>query len=304
MRVTLLLGFLGAGKTTLLQNILARGLGSDRVAVIVNEFGAVGVDGDILAGRALDTIELASGCICCSLKGSLLDAIDELAGTVAPDRLLIEASGVAQPDDVAAALVDPGLASKVELAPVITIVDAARYRRMVSSLGRFYAEQVARADIVVINKIDLAPADEVEQVRADIVGRNSRATVVYAERCDVDVGELLKGHSHFQQKTHSKSDHSHDHVAMISIVIDMISEWSQDDFEMKFKRLPDDIWRIKGFARIDRQSQLVQYAAGSLEITPVEERERHYLVIIGIDLDRDALARLFGGSAGSAGDHA
>ena len=303
MRVTLLLGFLGAGKTTLLQNILARGLGNDRVAVIVNEFGAVGVDGDILAGRALDTIELASGCICCSLKGPLLDAIDELAETVAPDHLLIEASGVAQPDDLTAALVDPALASMVELAPVITIVDAARYRRMVSSLGPFYAEQVTRAEIVVINKIDLASADEVEEVRADIVTRNPQATIVFAERCDVDVDELLQAHSRFQPAGHPKSVQIHDHISLMSYVVEMTLEWPQTAFEVKFSRLSDDIWRIKGFARIDGQSQLVQYAAGSLEITPVEDRERHYLVIIGSDLAKGALATLFGGSAGSAGDH-
>jgi len=304
MRVTLLLGFLGAGKTTLLQSILEHGVRNERVAVIVNEFGAVGVDGEILAGRALDTIELASGCICCSLKGPMLDAIAELAETVAPDRLLIEASGVAQPDDVAAALIDPALASTVELAPVITLVDAARFRHMVSSLGSFYAEQVARADIVIVNKIDLASVDEVEAVRADIVALNPRATIVYAERCDVEFENLLDGRSHFEPQDLEKAEEIHDHINMTSCVIELISEWSHRQADTIFSSLPDEIWRAKGFARIDGQSHLVQYAAGALELTPVGERERHYLVLIGRILNRDSLTTLFFDGPGGAGDHA
>lgn len=303
MRVSLLLGFLGAGKTTLLQTILAHGVGDERVAVIVNEFGAVGVDGEILAGRALDTIELASGCICCSLKGPLLDAIEELAETGAPERLLIEASGVAQPDDLAAALVDPALAGKVELAPIITLVDAARFRRMVSSLGSFYAEQVTRADIVIVNKIDLASADEVEAVRAEIAALNPRASIAFAERCDVEVDNLFDGWSHFQPRSPESPVKIHDHINMISFVIELISEWDLADIEEKFDLLPKDVWRIKGFARIDGQSQLVQYAGGGLEISPVDDRERHYLVAIGRDIDRGAVAELFGDGSRVTGDH-
>lgn len=301
MRVTLLLGFLGAGKTTLLQRILERGVEDERVAVIVNEFGAVGVDGEILAGRALDTIELASGCICCSQKGPMLDAISELAETIAPDRLLIEASGVAQPDDVAEALVSPTLANQVELAPVVTLVDASRFRRMAPALGSFYAAQVTHADIVIINKIDLVTAEEIDAVRADIEALNPHATMIYAERCDFEVTELLDGSSHYQSSTLGPENHSH--INTTSMVIDLMSDRRQEDFKKIFQDLRANIWRVKGYALVDGRSHLVQYVPGSLELTPVAPRDRHYLVFIGSDLDRDELSDVFTGAAVCGGEH-
>ena len=295
MRVTLLLGFLGAGKTTLLTRILKSGVGDDRTAVIVNEFGDAGVDGAIVAGQALDTIELASGCICCSLKGPLLDAIDELAETQHPDRLLIEASGVAQPADLLAALADPAIAQKIELAPVVTLVDASRYARMVASLGRFYAEQVAEADILVVNKTDLASPDAVATVVADVTLRNPQASVICTERCDLDTDAILTGERGPRATiTHAAARH-HDHINMISNVIDLKSQWHQCDINALFGRLPEGVWRAKGFVRIDGRSHLVQYASGALEISPVDDRDRHYLVVVGQGFDPDAVSDIFKG---------
>ncbi|MFP6759508.1 MAG: GTP-binding protein, partial [Alphaproteobacteria bacterium] len=143
MRVNQLYGFLGARKTTLLQRLLDACPPDEKLAVIVNEFGAVGVDGAILEGRAIDTVELPSGCICCSLKGELVDAIAELVEVVSPDRLVIEASGVALPNDIR-----PALASANNVhGPTVTVVDAARFRQMRTSLGLFYTDQIVAAAI-------------------------------------------------------------------------------------------------------------------------------------------------------------
>lgn len=298
MRVTLLLGFLGAGKTTLLQSILKSGVGGERVAVIVNEFGAVGVDGEILAGRALDTIELASGCICCALKGEMVDAIAELAESVEPEHLIIEASGVAQPDDVIAALREPSLAAKIDIAPVITIVDAARFDRMISALGPFYASQVARADVVVVNKIDEATAEQVEDAVSRIASVNPRATIELTEYCDLDPESLLGGTSQYQADSFEIPVQNHDHINMKSCVLEMRSGRNEDEFFALFEDLPSEIWRAKGFVRLDGRSRLVQYVSGSLETRTVPDRERHYLVFIGSDLDRDTLRERFSPSGG------
>lgn len=292
MRVSLLLGFLGAGKTTLLQQILERGVENERLAVIVNEFGTVGVDGDILTGRAIDTVELASGCICCSLKESMLDAIAELAETVEPDRLLVEASGVAQPEDLVAALTDPSLAGTVDLAPIVTLVDASRFRRMVSAMGPFYAAQVTHADIVVINKIDLVSPAELDAVRGEVATLNPRADILLAERCDIDQERLLTGPS--PRISEVSLVRYHNHIDMISIIVELNSTICRDDIFADFAQLQSTVYRAKGFGRIDGQSHLIQYASGKLELTPVEQRERHYLVFIGHDLDRERLTRLFG----------
>ena len=151
MRATVLFGFLGAGKTTLLSHWLdAEAPG----ALIVNEFGALGIDGPRLARARVEVVELSGGCICCELKGPLGDTVDALAEE-GVETLWIEASGVARPHDILG-----DLARRCTLEAAATVVDAARFRTMVDRLGPFYADQVRGAGTVVVNKIDLAAAAE------------------------------------------------------------------------------------------------------------------------------------------------
>lgn len=107
MRVNLICGFLGSGKTTLVRRILAERAGRERLAVIVNEFGQVGIDGAILQGQAVDMIELTAGCLCCTLRGSLVGAVEELRDRMGSERIVVESTGVAQPDEMVQALADP-----------------------------------------------------------------------------------------------------------------------------------------------------------------------------------------------------
>ncbi len=292
MQVTLLLGFLGAGKTTLLRKILKHGSEAERTAVIVNEFGDVGVDGEILAGRSLDTVELASGCICCSLKGPMIDAIAELQDSIAPDRLVIEASGVAQPDEIIAALSDPAIADRIDLGPIVTLVDAGRFPLMLSALGSFYEEQVVRADRVIVNKIDTVDADQAEEVQASIARLNPSARIELAERCDIDIDEVLEGASGNFPPANSEI-RIHNHVNMTSFVIETPSSWKLGRLQPAFAGICGTLWRAKGFLEIDGRSHLVQFSSGRLEVEPTDDRDRHYLVFIGQGIERDQITELF-----------
>ena len=127
MLVNPICGFLGSGKTTLMRRIVGERGGREPMAVIVNEFGDVGIDGALLSGQHVDMIEISAGCLCCTLKGSLVNALEELRDKRGVQRVVIEATGVAQPAEMLDVLGDPALKGSVEIGPMITVVDAAKF---------------------------------------------------------------------------------------------------------------------------------------------------------------------------------
>ncbi|MDF1800582.1 MAG: GTP-binding protein [Planctomycetota bacterium] len=195
--VTILAGFLGSGKTTLVNRILTEPTGT-RFAVLVNEFGEVGIDGRLVVAAEEDLVQLANGCICCTVRGDLSRALGELLrrrgrllGGAKFDHILIEGSGLASPGPIAQTLeVDAGLADQLETAGIVTLVHAGR---IAEQLGRFpeAAEQVGYADLVLCNHTDRVQAAELEEALRAVASINAVAPVRSCERANVDVAELL-----------------------------------------------------------------------------------------------------------------
>ncbi|MDP6952074.1 MAG: GTP-binding protein [Alphaproteobacteria bacterium] len=278
MKVVFLFGFLGAGKTTLLRRILSAPPPEGGLAVIVNEFGDVGIDGTLLEDQAENMVELPSGCVCCELQGPLVEALEDLQEDY--DHVIVEASGVAQPGALVAALADT-----VTLAPLVTVVDAARFARLIAGLGPFYREQVANADLVVLNKTDLATPEQLAGALAAIAEISPEATVIPADHGDIDGAPLFEGESR-----RSGSHGSHVHADALTLTCE--TPIDGDALRRAFATLPCPLWRAKGFADIDGVPSLIQYVPDRLEITPADGPHRH-LVLIGPDLDREALAAHF-----------
>jgi len=160
MDILLVSGFLGAGKTTLLKHLITSPTeGVGKVAVLVNEFGDVGIDGTILSGQDIDIVELTSGCICCTIKTDFFKAIGEIHERVCPDLLLVESTGVAQPGDILDVLSDPTLKEFSRLMKLVTVVDAGFFKAR-EVLGTFYVNQIRCADIVILNKADSVEAEK------------------------------------------------------------------------------------------------------------------------------------------------
>jgi cobalamin biosynthesis protein CobW len=168
-------GFLGAGKTTLLRRLLELGTGGERVAVVVNEFGEIGIDGMVVGGLgfAERMVELASGCICCQLDTVHFEvALDELCEEIRPDRVVIETSGVADPGALSHRLADLGR----PLGSIVTVVDTVNLERVLAEpVG---LAQVRAADFVVLSKLDLPETAGRERAEARIGEENARAVVV------------------------------------------------------------------------------------------------------------------------------
>ena len=193
LRINLLFGFLGSGKTTLVRRILGERGGRRPMAVIVNEFGEVGVDGDVIAGDNVNLVELTSGCLCCTLRGSLMSAVEELREKAGVEQIVVEATGVASPGDMLEDLNDSQIAHELDVGPLVTVVDAPKFTRLQQMLGEFYEEQVENADVLVLNKIDLATSDELDAARAAVREINPDAVLLFAEQGDTDLALLLDG---------------------------------------------------------------------------------------------------------------
>jgi G3E family GTPase len=307
MRIELIFGFLGSGKTTLARRILEQWGPKERLALIVNEFGDVGVDGQILEGNGIDLIELSSGCLCCTLRGSLLNAIEELARRQPLDHIVIEATGVAEPDELVQTFSDPSFNARYEIGPMTTVVDVAKFSKIRTILGPFYEGQIIQADILVLNKVDLADGATVELVRSEVRQLNESAMLRFAERCDIDIAEIMRGpasavmgqsrEARHEKASHDHGDHAHGHdhhgprhAPADSFVVEMPASVDRAALEAFYARAPEGLWRSKGYVRVNGAPALVQYALSGLEITPASDRQRYYLVMIGSGLDRTAIA--------------
>lgn len=187
--VTLLGGYLGAGKTTLVNHLL-RAAGGQRIAVLVNDFGDLGIDGDLIEAREGDVIALAGGCVCCSFGSDLMDALQRLRQRSASlDQVLIETSGVALPASVASTV---RLVEGLRVNAVVVLTDAGAVRRQASDryVGETVLRQLQQADLIVLNKLDLLEQVDSQSLGPWVAHTAPQAFVLEATRCQV-APELL-----------------------------------------------------------------------------------------------------------------
>ena len=241
--VTILTGFLGAGKTTLLNHILTNQEGL-RTAVLVNEFGEIGIDNELVVATGEDMVELSNGCICCSINGELLDAVYRILERPEPvDYLVVETTGLADPLPVAMTFLGSDLRDRTRLDSIITLVDAENFGDEILE-GEVARSQIVYGDMILLNKCDLVEEDRLAAVEAHIRQIKGEARIlrsvngavplplllsvglfesdrVAAEQnhdaCDHDHGHCVHeehdhaGHDHHDHHDHSACDHDHGH---------------------------------------------------------------------------------------------
>jgi G3E family GTPase len=230
--VTVLTGYLGAGKTTLLNRILTENHGK-KYAVIVNEFGEIGIDNDLIVESDEEVFEMNNGCICCTVRGDLIRVVEGLMKRPGGfDGILVETTGLADPAPVAQTFfMDDDVKAKAKLDAVVTVADA---KHLLGSLkdSPEAQEQIGFADVILLNKTDLVSKDELADVERHIRAINPHATIHRTERCGIaldrvlDRGafdldrilsldpEFLEGHDHdhdHDHHDHDHHDHDHDH---------------------------------------------------------------------------------------------
>jgi G3E family GTPase len=193
LRTCLVTGFLGAGKTTFVLQRLRQSGG--RVAVLVNEFGQLGIDGACMrAAGGLDVVEMPGGCICCSQRDGLVESVRQIAQELRPELLIIEPSGIAESSELLKALSAPSLAGVIRLEAVLAIVDAETFLEFAApdGFGAFFLDQVVNADLVLVNKADLVGEDVLAAVERRIAQLSPSALVQQTTFCQV-AGDLPSG---------------------------------------------------------------------------------------------------------------
>ena len=214
--LTVLTGFLGAGKTTLLNRILTGDHGL-RVAVLVNDFGSINIDAELVVGVESegDVINLANGCVCCNIRDDLVAAVTQvMTRPERPEYILLEASGVADPSGIALTFMDEGMRDRIRLDSIMCVVDAEQIFAA-PEMMELKLRQVAFADMLILNKVDLVTPEEIERIKAWLDDRFHRYRLVQASGGNVPL-EILLSVGRFDPARldgtppHDQPDHPHD----------------------------------------------------------------------------------------------
>ena len=308
--ITVVTGFLGAGKTSLVNRLVAARSGGERIGVVVNEAGDIGLDGELLGDATDDVVEIADGCVCCTSQGELLEAIGRLrqaAGEL--DRIIVETSGLADPGPVVDALAS--ITHVLRLDTLVAVVDAVH---ALDQLDRHQSpeahQQVQLATHVVVSKIDVAGDSAAEGLRARVRSLNPEAQIIVSPREALDPELLIDRFSFAAEDAGHAHGDGHDHLDVEIFSVELPGELDAGCFDgwlgaLLMLKAPD-LFRIKAILALvgEPRRQIVHGVQTYVESTSGStwepgERRTSRIVIIGRDLDpaawRDELAHCIAG---------
>ncbi len=290
MKTTVVCGQLGSGKTTFVQNILRHA--NAKTVVLVNDFGKLGIDGEVISSEGVDTIELPSGCICCTLKFDLITSINAIKQKYNPEELIIEPSGVATVSGILEALE----LAKIDQICVIGIIDTTEFLELYESgaFGSFFEDQIRNSDIILINKTDLSSRETIERTRVAVESINPAALVFETVRAAIN--EPL--HKTFSKKPIFRGDQN---IALrletLSVGLKGVTkrETIGDFFNNISEGIFGEILRAKALFKTADGDFKIDYAGGRVFLEafnrPVQNSR---VVIIGSSLDKNRIYKALG----------
>ncbi|PYG89049.1 G3E family GTPase [Ruminiclostridium sufflavum DSM 19573] len=324
-KVDIISGFLGAGKTTLIKKLLGEKLGKEKLVIIENEFGEIGIDGNILKESNVEVKEINSGCICCTLAGDFCKAIEEVSLRYNPDRIIIEPSGVGKLSDVIKACKADKLKDIIEINMIIAVVDVLKYRLFISNFGEFYKNQLVNAKTIILSRTQKADNKELETITNSIRELNNKANIITTEWdslssdtiitvAEQDASESLEERM-IKKVTLKKAGHqnsckcggsnkaSHNHSAD-----EEFDTWGIETpkryKEAELKGILDMLGNEKQFGMILRGKGILQltgdrwiqfdYTPGELDMKDTVADYTGRMCIIGKDLKKSEIKRIFG----------
>ena len=216
-KIDVISGFLGAGKTTLIKKLLKEALDGSKTVLIENEFGEIGIDGGFLKEAGIEIKEMTSGCICCSLVGDFGTSLKEVIETYAPERILIEPSGVGKLSDVLKAVEDVAADLDVQVNSAVAVVDASKAKMYIKNFGEFFINQIEYAGTIILSRTDKASAEKIQECVKLIREHNEKATIITTPLAELEgkaVLETIEGCDTLEDMMKEMLEHAqhhHDH---------------------------------------------------------------------------------------------
>ena len=316
IKVDIFSGFLGAGKTTLIKKLIQEVYKGEKVVLIENEFGEIGVDGGFLQDAGIQITEMNSGCICCTLVGDFAKALKEVASKYAPDRIVIEPSGVGKLSDVIRAVQRAGV-EDAQLNAFCTVVDAKKCKMYLKNFGEFFLDQVENASCIVLSHtgdekkvaeavsllrehtdVTIVTTDWTELKGADILAAIEKKDSLAAE-LERLAHETHEEHEHCCHH-HDVDEHEHHHHAdevFTSWGVETGKSFTREDLEKKLAALASgkfgQVLRAKGIVDGGDVWYHFDYVPGEPDVRTGSAAVTGRLCVIGCKLDEDALQTLF-----------
>ncbi len=321
--ITIISGFLGSGKTTLLNHILKNQVGI-KTAVLVNEFGEIGIDNELIIKTAEDMIELNNGCICCTINGELLNTVSKILDRPEKiDYLIVETTGLADPLPVAMTFAGGDLREKVRLDSIITLIDADNFDFDLQNSSVAYS-QILYGDILLLNKCDLVTDTHLKKIESHINNIKKEPRILRSINSEVGLQTIMSvglfetdtfqfkekmisnqdSHDH-SSHSHDHSSHSHDHSSHSHDLINNIEGFTSISFETnepfslrKFQNFLDNqisqnVFRAKGILWfMESERKHIFHLSGkrfSLDDCEWENKKSNKIVLIGKDLDHQTI---------------
>ncbi|MBR5510522.1 MAG: GTP-binding protein [Lachnospiraceae bacterium] len=322
-KIEIISGFLGAGKTTLIKKMLQEAFAGEKIVLIENEFGEIGIDGGFLKEAGIQITEMNSGCICCSLVGDFGTALKEVIETYAPDRILIEPSGVGKLSDVTKAVQGVAEHQPVELNSSVTVVDGQKCRMYMKNFGEFFNNQVEYAGTIVISRTQKMTDEKLDACVKMLREKNPTATIITTPWDELKGEQILAAMQHQDllmrtQHVHLEEHHHHDHGEGCTCgchdhehhhhhADEVFNSWGRETVR---KYTEEELNTILTALSTDDDCGIILRAKGIVpcqdggwlhfDMVPEEFEIRHgeadytgRLCVIGAHLDEEELSRLF-----------
>ena len=322
-KIDIISGFLGAGKTTLIQKLLKEALKGEKVVLIENEFGEIGIDGGFLKDAGIEVTEMNSGCICCSLVGDFGSALKEVVTQYNPDRIIIEPSGVGKLSDVIKAV--QGVAEDVELDlnSFVTVADAKKCKMYMKNFGEFYNNQVEYAGSIILSRTGDVAEDKLNESVALLREHNEKAAIITTPWDELSGEQILKvmedgndmvkelleeeeicpvcGGHHDHDHDHEHHHHHHADEVFTSWGMETIVPVTKDQLEDILKRLAEtkefgDVLRAKGMLPTENPGEWLYFdlVPEQYEIRDGKPDYTGKVCVIGASLKEEELNKVFG----------
>lgn len=326
-KVDIISGFLGAGKTTFIKKLLAEALSGEKVVLIENEFGEIGIDGGFLKDSGIEVREMNSGCICCSLVGDFASSLKEILTKYTPDRVIIEPSGVGKLSDVMRAVADVEEELPVAGNSAVTLVDVKKAKLYIKNFGEFFNNQVQYAKTIVLSRTDVADQKKIDEAIQLIREINKDATIITTPLADLSGEKLLEilehpidlkaelfeelaeeheHHHHHDEDGHCCCGHHHHHhghdadEVFDSVGLENVPAFTEDKLHALLIRLAES----EEFGKVVRAKGMVPSADGGawfhFDLVPGETEIRRgaaeasgKVCVIGSELKEEAITREF-----------